>query len=245
MTHKQRATGIVALVTIVAALVASRGFEVNAQDPGGVLPTPRGQLGGPMPIGQDTAIAPPMLQATPDAEVTAEAPNPEECTVEPRLVDEILTLLGEATPEASAPDSAATPLSGEPVSEDLEEAVTDTAREYIACSNADDYLRLFALMSDRFLAQTLTEAGLSDANDIQRFDREPVPLPEAERTLLIGVSDIRQLDDGRIAAIVAGDDPTSSAPARYPTFLFVEVGDRWVVDGIIEDPASIEGTPVP
>lgn len=245
MSRTQWATGMLVIVAVIVAIVAGRNVEVNAQDPGGVLPTPRGQLGGPAPLGQDTAIAPAMLQATPDSTATAEAPLPEECTVDPRSVDEILTLLAAATPEAVAPGSAATPLSGEPVSEDLEAAVTDVAREYIACSNADDSLRLLALMSDKYLAQVPTEAGVTNANDVQRFDREPVPLPEAERILLIGVSDIRQLDDGRIAAIVAGDDPTSAAPVRYPTFLFVEVGDRWLVDGIIEDPAATEGTPVP
>jgi len=139
----------------------------------------------------------------------------------------------------------ATPLTGDLADPEIVAAVAATAREYIACNNAGDFPRLLALISDSYLPHLLAGADLTDPAVIARLDREPEPLPATDRTVLIAVGEVRLLPDGRAAATVTGDDPTSSDPAKAPLLVFVQEGDRWLIDQIVEDEPTPAATLVP
>ena len=94
----------------------------------------------------------------------AEVLGPEECRVSPRSPEAMLAVF--ATP-AAEPGAAATDVpapgeqrtvasedefpTGEPADAATAEAVEAVVREFMACANARDVLRLFSLLSDDFL----------------------------------------------------------------------------------------------
>src|ERR671918_2604621 len=97
--------------------------------------------------------------ATPAA---GEVIDPAECQVEPRPIEEIERLVGIASEEADAtPDAAqAGAMEGEDADEATVQAVTQTYRELVACLNAGEFLRVYALYTDDYLRRTLADSGI-------------------------------------------------------------------------------------
>jgi hypothetical protein len=238
---------VVAFTVVVLLLLSPR--QARSQEPPLALPTPKGQLGGPLPVGQDPQ-PPPAAAASPEA--TRDIPAPAECQIEPRSVDDIRDLLvaTAGTPVATPAASSATPQAGEPAPDDIVAGVAATSREFIACINAGDYPRLFALMTEAYLPQFLREGGFDSLDAVDLLAGQPQPLDPADQTEIIGVHDVLIYPDGHVSAIVTGDDPTSPGGARSPTFLMVQTGsgddaERWLVDGVIGQPSPDAGTPAP
>ena len=117
-------------------------------------------------------------------------------------------------------------------------AAEATAREWLACINADDNLRIAALMSDaaltRFFAGALVaderarggagELG-RDAGAARGGGARPTRVRERRR----------RLDDGRIVALVVINEP-ALRPRGQETLLLVfdPIGDRLLIDDIIQ-----------
>ena len=94
-------------------------------------------------------------QATPDAGKERAVPA-EDCQVEPRSSDELFALIGLAEGAEAATPAARTPVPAPPwIAADKETAAAAeaTAHEWVACINADDNLRLAALMTDAALTR--------------------------------------------------------------------------------------------
>ncbi len=251
MTHRTRLATPAAIACTIAILLLLllSPRAVRSQEPPLALPTPKGQLGGPPPIGQDQGLIP-APAASPEA--TRDIPAPSECQVEPRSIDDIQALIptAAATPLASPTADTGTPTAGEPAPDDVAAGVAATAREFIACVNAGDYPRLFALMSDAYLPRFLKDSGLDSPDAINLLVGQPQAVDPADQTELIAVRDILVYPDGHVSAIITGDDPTTPGPARSPTFLLVQSStgdnhDRWLVDDILSDPALGAATPNP
>lgn len=193
--------------------------------------------------------------ATPAAGV---APDPAECQVEPRAADDLIAVWFPggtpiaATPEGSPADASGTALDvnedgtpvgavidvpvGEPADAETIDAVTATVREVFACFNAGDFGRALSLFSDNLVAGFGPEPGES-IEDVRGFlEAEPTPAPEGQRIVLIAVTDVVVMDDGRVGAIVTSNDPTVE-PEGMETALviFVEEDGRWLVDEVIEE----------
>ena len=112
-------------------------------------------------------------ESTPEIDLAT--PTVDECTVEPRAADEIEALLGsagEATAEidlATPNTDAATPTpfvapEGTPVEEgEAASAIGEVVTQFYACQNADDPLRMFALMTDPYVVRTLEEGNIDPA----------------------------------------------------------------------------------
>jgi ketosteroid isomerase-like protein len=199
------------------------------------------------------SAAPPAQDATPVAGLGV--PGPEECRVEPRSLASLQAL---ATPRAGGrPPTvpSGTPVAlpeGEPADAETVAGITATIREFLACVNAGDQLRAFALYSDDFLRPFFGQPGTFTPENYARA-ATPQPIPTEEWRALVDVRDARVLADGRVGAVVVVDDPTSedvAGPAgqtRDTSFvILVKRGDRWLVDGAIDDiPGEETGTPVP
>ena len=180
-------------------------------------------LGGPVVAAQNgTPAAGEMISAA-------------ECTVEP-LTDEYLAGLA-ATPEAAAetPEVAGspaadaspgafTPPSGEPASEEETAGVTDTVRQVVACLNAADYRRVYALYSEAYLTRNFSVTAPAEA--------QATPNPENEAATAIGliaVEDVIRLEDGRVGAQVT----LATAGGERQTMqysVFVLENDRYLID---------------
>ncbi len=184
------------------------------------------------------------LRSLQDAAAAArDVPGPEQCTVEPRTIASLQALA--ATPESAsghpraplASGGLATPV-GTPAEPAVVTGVTETVRQLIACSNAQDPLRRLALFSKASLRPSFAN-GPSDAF-VRLVATPPVPRPAAGWVALAGVDDVRVLPDGRVSAAVTLDDPGAhshdpGAPLtagglQTATFVFIREGDRWLID---------------
>jgi hypothetical protein len=183
----------------------------------------------------------------------------EECRVQPRSVDEVFALLGLAEGAGQASPAPRTPVPAPPwtaADEETAAAAETTAREWLACINADDNPRIAALMTDaaltRFFATRLTDAAAIAAARAN-LAGTPAPRAEEERARLVAVSDVSRLDDGRIAALAVINEPTLRPHGQETLLLiFAPVGNRLLLDDVIQfsivPPRSgtpVAGTPQP
>jgi len=161
-------------------------------------------------------------------ETPGEAIDPAECDVEPRPM-EFFQQFATPQPGQSGAVVAASPAEGLPAGEPADEATADgvraTYRELVACLNAGDYLRIYALYTEDYVRRTLAEGG----QQIQGLLATPTPGGEQERTRLVDVRDVRVIGDGRVGAIVETFDPAVGGVAEFAAVL-VQSGDRYLIE---------------
>jgi hypothetical protein len=162
--------------------------------------------------------------AASDATPTAYDTDPARCTVEPRTLENLESILHAATP--AAPTQR--PVSGDPIDlgSDTGRAVTATIETLIACLNAGDRLRAYALYTDAYLTTILQPGDLPPV-------ATPQPVDADERTRIIAI-DLRALADGRARATVTLD------PALIPVhkifdFILVPIDGHWRIDAVINE----------
>jgi hypothetical protein len=190
--------------------------------------------------------------ATPEVSQERVVP-PDECQVDPRPADEVFALLGVAAGASDAtPAADRTPVPAPPwVAADPETAAaaTETTREWLACINADDNLRIAALMSDEALVRFFG-GGLA-ADEAEEGTRAnlvgtPVPRTEDENVRLVAVTDVSRLEDGRVAALALINEPVVP-PRGQETLLLIfdEADGRLLIDDIVQFSVVplMEGTP--
>lgn len=164
-------------------------------------------------------------------------PDPADCQVEPRATDELLALW--YTPEGD-PLPAATPMMdatsvnvplGPPADEATTAAVTAVASEVFSCFAAGDFARATALFTDELTRGFGGEPGTTAEQARAFIEASPVPEPMDEPDQIISVSDVMELSDGRLGAIIV-DRSMGQQDAVY--VILEQQGDRWLVDEIID-----------
>jgi hypothetical protein len=213
---------VVAVVVALAVAVAS----------GGVLPA--------LPVGPAPAAAQvatlsvqrgtPVAAAQPATLVAdADVPAPGDCRVEPLRLP--LALPGPApgaTPVALLPDPAALP-AGEPADDATAAAIGATAREAVACRNAGDLRRAYALMTPTMLAGLLGTAETAPPEIVVRLLEGGERPARAERIRVVVIDAVALLPDGRARARVE----TEAAGFRFVDlllFVFEDARGRWLID---------------
>lgn len=203
------------VLVVVAVLALSHGVAAFAQDE--ATPAP--------------------AQATPTA--TWDVPAPEECAVEPREFPMFPAGVGQRAPATPLP-LPATPAAafvvpdGDPVTPDIEAGVSLTVRESIACRNANQMLRAYALFTEPMVVSLFGGPATVDPEIralIQQGD-DLGPLPRRQRVALLQVSQIAHRPDGRIGAIV-----TTGTVDRifqdYLVFTYDAANSRWLIDEVV------------
>lgn len=161
-----------------------------------------------------------------------------------------------ATPAAEqpTPNATSTPpdTSGAKPADDATVAqVNDVMKEYIACANTGDPLKIFSFYSDRFLVSEVgSQFGghLTPDNADQFADllekQMATPTAAAEQTVLDHVEQVQVLPDGRIVATVYGKKSGDQSHGTPVMFLFVKSGDTLLIDDVydLSTPTS-QGTP--
>ncbi len=177
-------------------------------------------------------------EASPAAEL--DIPAPEECTVAPRTEEEFRALFEDAssvaTPLAS-PEPGMLP-AGEPVDDQTVDEINMVWRHYVACVNAGDLARAFALTSDQQLRRVFVYPEIDAASEdqlIEIFMAPPSPLAPNMAVPFIPVEDARLLNDGRVAAV----DPGGTGQRQV--LFFIKEGDQWRFDDQFD--LTQEGTP--
>ncbi|MFL5762005.1 MAG: hypothetical protein ACJ789_20085 [Thermomicrobiales bacterium] len=183
--------------------------------------------------------------ATPAAGATPSGffgfPDPSECTVAPKSIGELQSIL--ATPVAATP-AAATPTAspvttampaGTPADATTVAEVQATLRETVACINTGQILKVVQFYSDDLLRSIIAGYPLEQLQQGTPVAGTPVPLPQAQQTELIGISGMVVTPDGRVAVVVTGDNHAEPSPPSDTLFYFVKVGDKWLVDDFVTD----------
>jgi hypothetical protein len=173
-----------------------------------------------MPYRDSATPAPSPRPLPPGASVV----DPAACVVAPRTLDEVIGLIdGRAEGEGPAIAVAPTLTDSAPPPQ-VEAAIADTIRQQLACANANDQLRVWALWTDANVA----------ARDPEDLDLvvEPTPRPEAERNAFVGMRAFRELSDGRVGAALVIDDPATPSPIDTLFAVFGEEDGRWLLDAV-------------
>jgi hypothetical protein len=178
------------------------------------------------------------------------SPNPDECTFEPRTIEEMQALYGTPAPEGAGEATSvvqATPVAfvlpeGEAADDATVAEITTAIRTLTACNAAGDYLAGLGGVTDDFL---VSQVGLSlfDEDFVAAMEAEPVALAEEDQTVVLGVREVTVLPDGRVSALF---DYFSLLPQvegidgqETDLFIFENVDGQWLLDESIE---NLEGT---
>lgn len=175
-----------------------------------------------------------MAQATPTA-AAVDIPAPQDCQVEPRSYPFFAESSGRSEPATPAPldTEPAEPFeipTGEAPDEETAAAVTATLRESLACRNANDFLRAYALFTDDMLVALFGGPATVDP-DIRALigDEALKPVSPRQRIALTAVADMVVLPDGRVGAAVE----TLNANQTFRDFVIFEQdaeSGRWLID---------------
>ena len=172
-----------------------------------------------------------------------DVPAAAECTVEPRSEDELRALFREAaaaTPVLESPEASPTPAvppTGDPADAQTVAEISATWRQFVACINAGDQARMFALFSDDMVRRQLVvdiAFGVTEDALFAFLAATPVPLPDPS-VPVVPFDDARVLPDGRVAVVGPGE------LGRGDVRIFVKEGDRWLIDDWFDLASS--GTP--
>jgi hypothetical protein len=182
------------------------------------------------------------------------SPNPEECVVPVRReLAELQAIIGEAPPDGAHEEVKAgrTPVpsveraAGETLEEEYHDLVIASVRRQMACYNAGDYLAGFSGVTDEFLQSQVGEA-LFDEGFVAVLEAAPVPLPEEQQTVLLGVREIMIHDDGTVSALVDYRSPTpqlegiDGVETDLWTLIPVE-GFDYLLHAVVEDVEHLVG----
>ena len=192
------------------------------------------------------------------AQEASPAAGATECTTEPRDVEELVGFYFDpqgtplATPSMTMVDAEAELPQGEAVDPAVEAELNATVAELIACFDAGQYARAFALMTDDLARQTGPDLSNPDEDTPEEvralLEAQLVGTPVVDEpgmdqgaTTDIGQGrDIRVLEGGRVGGIwtIKGD-------AAF--IVFEQQDDRWLMDEIIDvrEDSSMTGTPAP
>src|SRR5262245_31234328 len=111
-------------------------------------------------------------------DATPFAPDPTECVVEPRAVDNVVDLFMNGDYEPDAEIIAGNLPAGEPASAEAIEGANATMRQLLACSNNNDMLAMLALMTDSGAQFFGPESTATEEQIREYFDAQEVgPLP--------------------------------------------------------------------
>ena len=177
-------------------------------------------------------------EATPAA--TLGAPDPTECTIEPRPMAFFEQFIGTPTAEQEAAMAAmaeATPAAGfqmpegEPADEDTVANVMETVWQLGACINAGDFGRYAAVFTEDYFQREFARFGPIPEEELAFLSATPEAMPEENAVALLAVVDIRALPDGRVARLFDVQDPFAQPPGPSRFYWeFVQEDGRWLID---------------
>ncbi len=177
--------------------------------------------------------------ATPEIDLAS--PTPDECITQPRSAEEIEGLIG-STGEATAQVDLATPNTegatptpfvapeGTPLAEgETATAISEVVTQFYACENANDTLRMFALMTDAFVVRTVENGNIDPAALANQGT--PSTGVVASEQVTIAVNGILEIESDLYGVNVVGIEGSSGE--EFTDYLIVvRDGDRYLIDDL-------------
>jgi hypothetical protein len=169
------------------------------------------------------------------------APDPSECTVEPRPMSFFEQFIGTPTAaqqaamgamEEATPDPGFRMPEGEPADQATVDAVLQTVQQLGACINAGDFFgRFAALFTENYFRREFERFGPIPEEEREFMAATPEPLPAENRVALLAIVDVRTLPDGRVAGLFDVQDPFAEPPGPSRFYWeFVQEDGRWLID---------------
>lgn len=175
-------------------------------------------------------------------EIVLATPVAGDCTVDPRTTDELQALVdstGNATPELAleTPNAdAATPTpfvapEGTPITEgETFDEVGVVVTQFYACQNANDTMRMFALMTDDYVVRTVTEGNIDPAD----YDNAGTPSTDMVATDqdTIALNGIVEVEAGVYGVNVVGVDGANGE--EFTDYVVViQTDDGYLIDDVL------------
>lgn len=177
-----------------------------------------------------------------------DAPGPDDCTVEPRTMEDLAALAEGPSPKEPPNATAA---GGEPVDDVTRAEIAATARELVACANAGDIMRRLPLYSGDRLRFAYPDGP---TRVLETIAANPLPLPVEQRVALTAVEDFGMLEDGLVSARMLVDNPAAhshdpnvaaaASQQEAARLIFVEEDGRWRVAETRGEDMQLDATPV-
>ena len=171
---------------------------------------------------------------TPTAVSFPVTPDPADCVIAPRALEEIVAIAATPVPEAVV--SQATPFmppAGEQADAATAAAVTETIYQVFACANAGAPLRFANLYTDRFLGFFFGGVPTADVEEFLALP--PQPLPQDQQRIIRGINEVQVLPDGRAGVTIILDEPDDPR-SEEPDYVILQLVDgRWLIDEVHED----------
>lgn len=104
-------------------------------------------------------------------------------------------------------------------------------RQYTACTNTGDALRVYALFTESGLRDLLTNVVPDGSERFIASVSTPVSVPTEALQPVPDIESVQQLDDGRVAAAIVVAGPSGAGTRQV--FIFSEESGRWLIDQII------------
>ena len=171
-------------------------------------------------------------------DATPIAPAPELCTLTPPTFEELSAYaaspVAEVTAEAEAtPGAELTLPEGTPVDDATRDAVEQSMIINVACLNTGSTLLTMAAYS-----QSALERLIGGSGPLSQELYDSLSTPEAiavdDFTVIYEFQDMVMLDDGRVAAIIVGDNQADDTTPAGPTlFYLAEKDGHWYIDDFI------------
>jgi hypothetical protein len=146
-------------------------------------------------------------------------------------IDEDYQILEEINRSGSGERQTGSLITKMPVDAAIRESITSTVQELLFCANVGEFMHGFALYTDRYLFQFMTEAGFNEKTFRETFSAIPAKEP-TEWTRIDRISDAHRMDDGRITAQVSYQEHDHSGSTEEFTFKLDQITQRWLIDGI-------------
>lgn len=166
-------------------------------------------------------------------------PPASDCRIAPRTLDELNALAQMPRSRGEADGSLPGLPFGWAAPPEIVHDVTNTMWEAMACINAGDNLRFYALHSDRFF-HGASERGLDSTSLREIANDRSTPVPDDE-LLVYAIWDVRVLTDGRAGALVRFGGELGGIDGQQTRYIFfLRDGARWVIDDGIDQPTLID-----
>jgi hypothetical protein len=171
-------------------------------------------------------------------DATPISPAPELCTLTPPTYEQLSAYAASpvaevtATPEAT-PGTELTLPAGTPVDDATREAVEQSMIVNVACLNTGSTLLTMAAYSQGALERLIGGSG-PVSQELYDSLATPEALAEEDRTVIFEFQDMVLLDDGRVAAIIIGDNQGDDTSDAGPTlFYLAEKDGHWYIDDFV------------
>lgn len=169
-------------------------------------------------------------------DATPIVPDPSLCTLTPPSYEEVAQLAATPVAEAS-PTTEGTPAAelpaGEPVDDATRAAVEQSMIVNVACLNSGSTLLWMAVYTDQALASIINGTGEFPRDLYDSLATPEVVTPD-QWTVIVEFKDMVMLPDGRVAAIIVGDNRADdTTPAAASLFYLAEKDGHWYIDDFV------------